>query len=347
MSTATIEVHHNTRHLRDKMRQLTDLAIKALPHPAEGNTKHLDPSLPGFGIRCTARSKSFFVMFGKARRLQTIGRWPEMALKDARKAAYGILHKPPPKRSLSDQDALHAFLGETRDRLRRSTSERYRFALLRHMDGIDLTTSEPNEVKALKVFFNWCMDRGLRDVNPFARRKVRFAVRDRLLADDEIAALLRYEHAPYSDIVKALVYTGQRRAQFANFDPAWVEGETFVFPGKIMKSHRVHTIPATPYMLELAAKLVAHNGWSKSKVRMDEKTGVTGYVLHDIRRYFSSTMARLGVPIHVTEYLLDHRATVSGVAAVYNRYSFQPEMRDALTRYEGHLSAILASAQTG
>ena len=323
------------------MRQLTDLAIRALPHPKEGSTKHIDPSLPGFGVRCTARSKSFFVMFGKDRRLKTIGRWPEMALKDARREAYGILHTPPAKRTMTDAEALDAFLKDAKARLRRSTSERYRFALMPHMKRIDLTTSEPNEVKALKVFFNWCIDRGIRDANPIARRKVKFAVRDRLLTDEEIGKLLKYEHAPYSTIVKLLIYTGQRRAQFANFDRAWIEGDEIVFPARIMKSNRVHTIPATDTVLALTSKLTSHNGWSKSKERMDKATKVKGYVLHDFRRYYSSTMARLGVPIHITEYLLDHRSAISGVSLVYNRYSFTKEKREAQEAYEAHLARLL------
>ena len=52
-------------------------------------------------------------------------------------------------------------------------------------------------------------------------------------------------------------------------------------------------------------------------------------------------MARLGVPLHITEQILDHRSQVSGVAAIYNRYSFLGEMREALMTYEAHIAKIV------
>lgn len=105
-----------------------------------------------------------------------------------------------------------------------------------------------------------------------------------------------------------------------------------------MKSRRAHTIPVTGYGRRLGE--IGFQGWSKAKKRIEADTGVTNWVLHDLRRYFSSTMARLGVPLHVTEQILDHRSQVSGVAAIYNRYSFLPEMRDALLAYERHVFSL-------
>ena len=47
-----------------------------------------------------------------------------------------------------------------------------------------------------------------------------------------------------------------------------------------------------------------------------------------LRRTFSSTMARLGTPIHVREKLLDDASgAISGVAAIYNRHSYRDEIR--------------------
>jgi integrase len=69
--------------------------------------------------------------------------------------------------------------------------------------------------------------------------------------------------------------------------------------------------------------------------------GPPHFTLHDFRRYVSSTMAKLKVPQEVTERILAHRdGVVSGVAAVYNRHSYQDEMREALERYQQHLVDI-------
>lgn len=83
------------------------------------------------------------------------------------------------------------------------------------------------------------------------------------------------------------------------------------------------------------------HGWSKAKARLDLHSGVSNWVLHDTRRYFSTTMAKLGTPLHLTEQILDHRSQVSGVAAIYNRYGFLDEMREALTVYEGHIRSLI------
>ena len=64
-------------------------------------------------------------------------------------------------------------------------------------------------------------------------------------------------------------------------------------------------------------------------------------MLHDLRRTFSSHLAALGTPIHVTEKLLNHvSGTLSGVAGVYNRYSYAAEMRSAVGAFEARLEAL-------
>lgn len=109
-----------------------------------------------------------------------------------------------------------------------------------------------------------------------------------------------------------------------------------------MKSKRSHTIPATKFRRYLPNSRFAFNSWSKSKSRLDGQSGVSNWVLHDCRRYFSSTMARLGVPLHITEQVIDHRSQLTGVAAIYNRYSYLAEMREALELYEAHVESIVA-----
>ncbi len=233
------------------------------------------------------------------------------------------------------------FLTECRERLRPTTVDRYYYSLKdlpdTKLENVSTDINEPNKLKALKVFFNWCVDHGITDRNPFQRRKVRFGVRDRLLTDEEIAAIWAIDHQPYTDIVKLLILTGQRRNQIWKFEPSWIDGEVLTFPASIMKSNRDHSIPLTKYREYLPSARFSFNGWSKSKARLDRESGVSEWVLHDLRRYFSSTMARLGVPLHITEQLIDHRSQLSGVAAIYNRYDFLNEMNEALQTFECHV----------
>ena len=107
-----------------------------------------------------------------------------------------------------------------------------------------------------------------------------------------------------------------------------------------MKSGKEHIIPFLPEW-EPWLPTASSNSWTRNKNRMDKDTEVTGYVLHDLRRFFSTSCARIGVPLHITELILDHRTQVTGVAAIYNRYSFLNEMRDALRQYHDWLSSTV------
>ena len=52
-------------------------------------------------------------------------------------------------------------------------------------------------------------------------------------------------------------------------------------------------------------------------------------------------MARLGVPPHVADKILNHQGgTISGVAAVYQRHDFLSERKDALERWGAHVEKI-------
>jgi hypothetical protein len=76
------------------------------------------------------------------------------------------------------------------------------------------------------------------------------------------------------------------------------------------------------------------NAKRRIDARMAELLGdVEPWVLHDLRRTATTGMARLGVPPHVADRVLNHRSgTISGVAAVYNQFEYLDERREALCR---------------
>ena len=50
---------------------------------------------------------------------------------------------------------------------------------------------------------------------------------------------------------------------------------------------------------------------------------------------------RLASPPHVVEAALNHRSgAIKGVAAVYNRYAYEPEKREALDLWAKHIEEI-------
>jgi hypothetical protein len=66
--------------------------------------------------------------------------------------------------------------------------------------------------------------------------------------------------------------------------------------------------------------------------------------LHDLRRTAASGMARLGIPPHVIERVLNHiSGSQSGVAGIYNRYGYLPEKRQALEAWGRYVENLVRS----
>jgi len=85
--------------------------------------------------------------------------------------------------------------------------------------------------------------------------------------------------------------------------------------------------------------------FAEAKLKLDKFSEVSGWRLHDLRRTCVSGMARLGVPPHVADKILNHQTgTISSVAAVYQRHDFIAERKDALDRWGAHISKLLENS---
>ncbi|MEP0313220.1 site-specific integrase [Hyphomonas sp.] len=361
--------------------RLTDLSVRKLKAPSVGQKTYFDDALKGFGVRVSqGGAKSFIVMYGKRRRLKTLGRYPDMALTDARIAAKRLQGDVALVRSGSEGNlpatdfdrAVERFLADSRTRNKSSTTAEYERLLRRHfsfekklsevsridiVDALD-TLHHSRSVRehafvAIRTLMNWCVRHGLIDTSPVPQFRLSSVARARVLTDDELRTVWHRAEEygyPYGSIVQLLILTGQRRGEIAGLRRSWIDGTEIVFPHGFTKNKREHRIPVGSLTAKIIRSLPegsdllfpargadqrSFNGWSKSKREFDRPIDVPEYTLHDLRRTYSSNLARLGVPIHVTERLLNHvSGTVSGVAAVYNRYTYADEMRAAVERHE-------------
>jgi hypothetical protein len=104
-------------------------------------------------------------------------------------------------------------------------------------------------------------------------------------------------------------------------------------------------IPKTQSELIFSAHGAPHNpisGVRKWKKKLHQLSATSDWTLHDIRRTVSTGMAKSGVPPHVTERVLNHKTcSLGGVAGVYNRFGYLPEMRAALDVWSGHILRIV------
>lgn len=219
----------------------------------------------------------------------------------------------------------------------------------------------------LKHLMGWCVERGMIEANPIAGMKPlsKERPRERVLSDNELGVLWAAsgdEGYPFGDCMKLLMLSGQRRAEVAEM--RWseldLEKRLWTLPSKRAKNGKQHTVPITDAMLELLRKTPRFfnsdyvftttgkspvSGFGRVKDRLDEALpeGTEPWIIHDLRRTMSTNMAMLGVPQPVTEALLNHKTgVVSGVAAIYNVYSYADEKREALGSWNEYIEKITA-----
>jgi integrase len=214
---------------------------------------------------------------------------------------------------------------------------------------------------AARLIFRWAAKRRLVPRSPLegVDEPAKIGNRERTLSDEELRELLSktiVDGSTFAKIVQLLIITGQRRAQIASLRGEYIEGEKVIaWPTETMKK-RAHSIPLTPmawallktapqegYVFPARGKDALFNGFSKCKIAFDKKLcGVAPWTLHDLRRTFSTGLARLRVPPHIKEMLLSHASAKDPVEAIYDRYTYMDEQREALRRWEEHLQGLLS-----
>jgi integrase len=221
---------------------------------------------------------------------------------------------------------------------------------------------------ALSGFFTWAMQHGLTEHNPVVgtKKPKAFQPRDRVLSDDE---LRRIWHAcgdlggDYGRIVRLLILTGQRRGEVGAM--CWDELDTtrdmWTIPATRTKNGRAHSLPLLPMMRSLLADVrrrvtrdqlfgVRGNGytaWGVGRAALDKRVGIaTPWTVHDIRRSVATGMANIGVQPHIVEQVLNHvSGHKAGVAGVYNRSSYERDVRNALIMWHDHVRSVIEGSE--
>lgn len=234
----------------------------------------------------------------------------------------------------------------------------------------------------LRKLFNWAVDRGDIDVSPLAGMKAPkpSASRRRVLGQEELICLWKacdrvgWPWGPYG---RLLILTMQRRQEVAAME--WSEinfdERTWTLPAERAKNGEPHNIPLTNLALEqlqaLGPKECGYvftttgvtpvSGFFKAKRMLELETQrlmkerheaqggersalqLPEWRLHDLRRTGATNLQALGIPIEVTEAVLNHiSGTRAGVAGIYNRYKYEPEKRLALEAWDNRLSELVA-----
>ena len=187
--------------------RLTDLSIKSLRFPGKV-TKYFDDGLPNFGVRVYKTGVSFIVMLGNERKMVTLGRYPDLSLKEARIRAVELLtNKTTPIAPKNAEGAISAFLEHVWRHNKPRTAKDYERLLAKHfpgsfdrqelltrLDGLRQTPGEQSHATTtFQVFLNWCVNNGIIDRNPLAglRNQGRIKKRERVLEPEELVQIWR------------------------------------------------------------------------------------------------------------------------------------------------------------
>ncbi|CAA6603289.1 putative Phage integrase family protein [Rhodospirillaceae bacterium LM-1] len=207
--------------------------------------------------------------------------------------------------------------------------------------------------------------RGIIEVNPAAglHRPAREGSRERALSIEEIRTVWAASGRlgwPFQHIYQLLILTGCRLREVA--ESSWAEvdfdGGLWTIPGSRTKNGKPHLVPLSPLAVQLFREAKEHktdlsglifsttgetsvSGFARAKRRLDRECKIleeiegfpaisAPFVVHDFRRSAATHMAAK-FPPHVVEKILNHSGgVVSGVAAVYNRYEYLEERKEAL-----------------
>ena len=277
------------------------------------------------------------------------------------------------------EEAMAHFLRDCENRLRPITTREYRRHLkffsfkkklgeiersdvMKKLDELrDRPSSQNYAFTTMKVFFNWALRNQLCSNHPIAADKKpnRTSARERILDDKELAKLFDYtlsNRSLFNDLVSLLILTGQRRSEIGGLEWSEVNDGFIELGGERTKNHRSHRVPLSKTALHIIETRGGNdkflfpskvdgkvfNGFRRTKEHLDEVIDIKHFTLHDLRRTFSSNMARLGTPIHVTEKMLNHTSgSLGGVAGIYNRHAYIDEMRIAVEKHDKFLAKLI------
>lgn len=362
---------------------LTEERIDAL-RPRRQRYEVKDPGCRGLEVRITpSGTRTFCAVYktqGRQRR-ETLGRFPQLSLTDARKRVADILERrqaaPDTIAGLSNRyldqhpnpsDAERVFRLHINPRVGQQFAARLRRAdVLELLDAVkgNGKTVARDVHKHLRAMYYWAMDYELVGNNPAARisKIKRPELRDadddgRPYTDEELKAVW---HAavqmgyPFGTLYQLLMLTGQRRGDWS--DARWSEtvDRSLVVPAERYKTRRQHTVPLSTPVRGLLQRLPR---FGDSDFLFPSQGG-KGDTISGFSRAAAICRRLSGVHVRPKDFRTTMRTRMSQLSVrldvaemilghvqdrmvrIYDQHNFEQEKRAALEKYARHLKRVV------
>jgi integrase len=235
---------------------------------------------------------------------------------------------------------------------------------LEQLVGEDDMRAGANRVFAVaRKLFQWALSEDYVTVSPCVGLSAPVPERrgERVLADDEIRTVWKaadkIPNPMFGRFVRMLIATGQRRTEVGamRWDDVDLTRREWTIGGARYKSGRAHVVPlndaalailrgcprreASPWVFSTSGRAPI-SGFSAAKEQIDAiATDLPAWTFHDLRRSVASAMTALGIHRFDVERVLGHADRT--LAAVYDRYDYLSQKREALDRWATRLRTIV------
>ncbi len=230
------------------------------------------------------------------------------------------------------------------------------------LDTFDAPSAKRHVLALVRVILSKANKRGLIGENPAIGADVpTMGKRDRVLTDAEISTLWHAKPAGVRsislDALRMQLATAQRLGEVLAMRWDDIDAGVWKIPAHVAKNKREHFVPLSSCALQIIERQPRACAYVFAPTRGDgpmradtlasvldktrDQTGLAHFGTHDLRRTASTRIAKLGISPHVLEAVLNHKTgTVSGVAALYNRYEYGAEKIAALAAWGAELARI-------
>lgn len=221
--------------------------------------------------------------------------------------------------------------------------------------------------EVVRKLFNFAVERAVIEVSPCHNIKspAKENKRDRALTEEEILHLwTALEKGDMSKgvrlAIKLELVTAQRQGEIAQMEWSEVDIENglWTIPSSKAKNGLSHRVPLSKLAIDILneareysnnsifvfpspieGKAISPGAITRAVGKNRVKFKIEHFTAHDLRRTAATRMASIGIPPHTLSKILNH--SQHNVTAIYDRYSYDAEKREALDKWAGKLTEII------